>query len=155
MSRVRERIQSQHLQSRTGHHVLAILDCLDGGTFTLNFLLYRHTNVSLLPNRQVVVDEEFSTYKLEYPLEVADKSCIKELLEKHKKLHAALLVMVDTYTVIGDDFLTLSSSAKILHPCTVVCLIDHKSMNEDCLIADIWLSVVSCALSIIFSCFMA
>jgi KUP system potassium uptake protein len=78
---------------------------LDEGTFTLSFLLSRHTNVSLLPNRQVVVDEEFSTYKLGYLLEVADKSRIKELLEKHKKLHAALLVMVDTYIVIGDAVL--------------------------------------------------
>ncbi|GJN10680.1 hypothetical protein PR202_ga28795 [Eleusine coracana subsp. coracana] len=87
--------------------VLRADDNGEGGTFALYSLLCRHANVSLLPNRQVA-DEELSTYKLECPPEVADKSRVKEWLEKHKKLHTALLVMVmvGTCMVIGDGVLT-------------------------------------------------
>lgn len=63
--------------------------------------------MSLLPNRQIA-DEELSTYKLECSSERTDKSCIKVWLEKHKKLHTALLIMVliGTCMVIGDGVLT-------------------------------------------------
>ncbi|XP_062187442.1 probable potassium transporter 9 [Phragmites australis] len=87
--------------------VLRADDNGEGGTFALYSLICRHANVSLLPNRQVA-DEELSTYKLECPPEVADRSRVKEWLEKHKKLHTALLVMVmiGTCMVIGDGVLT-------------------------------------------------
>jgi len=78
-----------------------------GGTFALYSLICRHANVSLLPNRQIA-DEELSTYKLECPPEITDKSRIKVLLEKHRKLRVALLIMVmiGTCMVIGDGVLT-------------------------------------------------
>ncbi|RCV14510.1 hypothetical protein SEVIR_2G445100v4 [Setaria viridis] len=87
--------------------VLRADDNGEGGTFALYSLICRHANVSLLPNRQVA-DEELSTYKLECPPEVAQRSRVKEWLEKHKKLHTALLVMVmiGTCMVIGDGVLT-------------------------------------------------
>jgi len=87
--------------------VLRADDNGEGGTFALYSLICRHANVSLLPNRQVA-DEELSTYKLEYPPEVAQRSRVKDWLEKHKKLHTALLVMVmiGTCMVIGDGVLT-------------------------------------------------
>ncbi|PUZ73449.1 hypothetical protein GQ55_2G475100 [Panicum hallii var. hallii] len=87
--------------------VLRADDNGEGGTFALYSLICRHANVSLLPNRQVA-DEELSTYKLEYPPEVAQRSRVKEWMEKHKKLHTALLVMVmiGTCMVIGDGVLT-------------------------------------------------
>ncbi|KAL5198361.1 hypothetical protein ABZP36_001873 [Zizania latifolia] len=87
--------------------VLRADDNGEGGTFALYSLICRHANVSLLPNRQVA-DEELSTYKLEHPPEVAHKSRIKELLEKHKTLQTALLIMVmiGTCMVIGDGVLT-------------------------------------------------
>ncbi|KAG8079320.1 hypothetical protein GUJ93_ZPchr0007g5908 [Zizania palustris] len=87
--------------------VLRADDNGEGGTFALYSLICRHANVSLLPNRQVA-DEELSTYKLEHPPEVAHKSRIKELLEKHKVLQTALLIMVmiGTCMVIGDGVLT-------------------------------------------------
>lgn len=63
--------------------------------------------MSLLPNRQIA-DEELSTYKLECPPEITDKSRIKVWLERHRKLRVALLVMVmiGTCMVIGDGVLT-------------------------------------------------
>jgi KUP system potassium uptake protein len=78
-----------------------------GGTFALYSLICRHANVSLLPNRQIA-DEELSTYKLECPPEITDKSRIKVWLERHRKLRVALLVMVmiGTCMVIGDGVLT-------------------------------------------------
>ncbi|KAF8680689.1 hypothetical protein HU200_045650 [Digitaria exilis] len=87
--------------------VLRADDNGEGGTFALYSLICRHANVSLLPNRQVA-DEELSTYKLECPPEVAGRSRVKEWLEKHKRLHTALLVMVmiGTCMVIGDGVLT-------------------------------------------------
>ncbi|OEL23697.1 putative potassium transporter 9 [Dichanthelium oligosanthes] len=87
--------------------VLRADDNGEGGTFALYSLICRHANVSLLPNRQVA-DEELSTYKLECPPEVAQRSRVKEWLEKHKKLHTALLIMVmiGTCMVIGDGVLT-------------------------------------------------
>ncbi|KAF0907527.1 hypothetical protein E2562_018344 [Oryza meyeriana var. granulata] len=87
--------------------VLRADDNGEGGTFALYSLICRHANVSLLPNRQVA-DEELSTYKLEYPPEVSNKSRIKEWLEKHKTLQTALLIMVmiGTCMVIGDGVLT-------------------------------------------------
>uniref|UniRef100_A0A0D9X2X7 Potassium transporter n=1 Tax=Leersia perrieri TaxID=77586 RepID=A0A0D9X2X7_9ORYZ len=87
--------------------VLRADDNGEGGTFALYSLICRHANVSLLPNRQVA-DEELSTYKLEYPPEVANKSRIKEWLEKSKTLQTALLIMVmiGTCMVIGDGVLT-------------------------------------------------
>lgn len=87
--------------------VLRADDNGEGGTFALYSLICRHANVSLLPNRQIA-DEELSTYKLECSSERTDKSCIKVWLEKHKKLHTALLIMVliGTCMVIGDGVLT-------------------------------------------------
>ncbi|KAG8063452.1 hypothetical protein GUJ93_ZPchr0003g17372 [Zizania palustris] len=87
--------------------VLRADDNGEGGTFALYSLICRHANVSLLPNRQVA-DEELSTYKLERPHERADESRVKVWLEKHKKLHTALLIMVliGTCMVIGDGVLT-------------------------------------------------
>ncbi|XP_006658130.1 probable potassium transporter 9 [Oryza brachyantha] len=87
--------------------VLRADDNGEGGTFALYSLICRHANVSLLPNRQVA-DEELSTYKLECPPKVANKSRIKEWLEKHKSLQTALLIMVmiGTCMVIGDGVLT-------------------------------------------------
>ncbi|CAN6226595.1 unnamed protein product [Urochloa humidicola] len=87
--------------------VLRADDNGEGGTFALYSLICRHANVSLLPNRQVA-DEELSTYKLECSPETAGRSRVKEWLEKHKKLHTALLIMVmiGTCMVIGDGVLT-------------------------------------------------
>jgi KUP system potassium uptake protein len=90
---------------------------LAGGTFALYSLICRHANVSLLPNRQIA-DEELSTYKLECPPEVTDKSRIKVLLEKHRKLRIALLIMVmiGTCMVIGDGVLTPAISGISVQP---------------------------------------
>ncbi|PKA67227.1 putative potassium transporter 9 [Apostasia shenzhenica] len=87
--------------------VLRADDNGEGGTFALYSLICRHANVSLLPNRQVA-DEELSTYKLEHPPETYNRSLVKIWLEKHKKLHTALLivVMLGTCMVIGDGVLT-------------------------------------------------
>ncbi|KAJ6831681.1 putative potassium transporter 9 [Iris pallida] len=87
--------------------VLRADDNGQGGTFALYSLICRHANVSLLPNKQVA-DEELSTYKLECSPQLKEKSLVKSLLEKHKNLHTALLlvVMVGTCMVIGDGVLT-------------------------------------------------
>ncbi|XP_077239144.1 potassium transporter 2 isoform X1 [Tasmannia lanceolata] len=87
--------------------VLRADDNGEGGTFALYSLICRHAKVSLLPNRQVA-DEELSTYKLECPPEAKNSSSVKNLLEKHKKLHTALLIVVllGTCMVIGDGVLT-------------------------------------------------
>jgi len=87
--------------------VLRADDNGEGGTFALYSLLCRHANISLLPNRQVV-DEEVSTYKLEYPPETKSGSRVKKILENHKNLHTALLIVVllGTCMVIGDGVLT-------------------------------------------------
>jgi KUP system potassium uptake protein len=86
-----------------------------GGTFALYSLICRHANVSLLPNRQVA-DEELSTYKLDCTPEAARGSRVKDWLEKHKKLHTALLIMVmiGTCMVIGDGVLTPAISGMLL-----------------------------------------
>ncbi|XP_058110596.1 potassium transporter 2 [Magnolia sinica] len=87
--------------------VLRADDNGEGGTFALYSLICRHAKVSLLPNRQVA-DEEVSTYKLESPPEMKNSSRVKNLLEKHKNLHTALLliVLLGTCMVIGDGVLT-------------------------------------------------
>ncbi|KAL0910808.1 hypothetical protein M5K25_018897 [Dendrobium thyrsiflorum] len=87
--------------------VLRADDNGEGGTFALYSSICRHANVCLLPNRQVA-DEEVSTYKLEAPPEKNNGSWVKICLEKHKKLHTALLVvvMLGTCMVIGDGVLT-------------------------------------------------
>ncbi|XP_074568534.1 putative potassium transporter 8 [Curcuma longa] len=91
--------------------VLRADDNGEGGTFALYSLICRHANVSLLPNRQVA-DEELSTYKYECSPEIANRSRIKIWLEKNKRLHVALLivVMLGTCMVIGDGILTPSIS---------------------------------------------
>ncbi|KAF8043042.1 hypothetical protein BT93_A1399 [Corymbia citriodora subsp. variegata] len=87
--------------------VLRADDNGEGGTFALYSLICRHAKVSLLPNRQVA-DEELSTYKLEHPPENKNSSKLKTLLERHKRLHTALLILVllGTCMVIGDGLLT-------------------------------------------------
>ncbi|CAL5404734.1 unnamed protein product [Camellia sinensis] len=87
--------------------VLRADDNGEGGTFALYSLICRHAKVSLLPNRQVA-DEALSTYKLEQPPEKKKSSRVKLLLEKHKSLHTALLILVllGTCMVIGDGLLT-------------------------------------------------
>lgn len=77
-------------------------------------LICRHAKVSLLPNRQVS-DEALSTYKMEHPPEKKSSSRVKMLLEKHKGLHTALLILVllGTCMVIGDGVLTPAISGKI------------------------------------------
>ncbi|KAI8007451.1 Potassium transporter 2 [Camellia lanceoleosa] len=87
--------------------VLRADDNGEGGTFALYSLICRHAKVSLLPNRQVA-DEALSTYKLEHPPEKKKSSRVKLLLEKHKSLHTALLILVllGTCMVIGDGLLT-------------------------------------------------
>ncbi|XP_076897970.1 potassium transporter 2-like isoform X2 [Bidens hawaiensis] len=87
--------------------VLRADDNGEGGTFALYSLICRHARVSLLPNRQTA-DESLSTYKLEQPPKRENGSKFKELLEKHKTLHTALLILVllGTCMVIGDGLLT-------------------------------------------------
>ena len=86
-----------------------------GGTFALYSLICRHAKVSLLPNRQVA-DEALSTYKLEHPPEQKNSSRVKMLLEKHRVLHTALLILVllGTCMVIGDGLLTPAISGILL-----------------------------------------
>lgn len=89
-----------------------------GGTFALYSLICRHAKVSLLPNRQVS-DEALSTYKLEHPPETKNSSWVKSVLEKHKFLHTALLILVllGTCMVIGDGLLTPAISGWLwTHP---------------------------------------
>ncbi|KAL0382206.1 UNVERIFIED_CONTAM: Potassium transporter 2 [Sesamum calycinum] len=66
-----------------------------------------HAKVGLLPNRQLA-DEALSTYKLERPPETKNSSKVKTVLENHKSLHIALLILVllGTCMVIGDGLLT-------------------------------------------------
>lgn len=87
--------------------VLRADDNGEGGTFALYSLICRHAKVSLLPNRQVA-DESLSTYKLEHASENKNSSKMRTLLEKHKGLHTALLILVllGTCMVIGDGLLT-------------------------------------------------
>ncbi|XP_038891312.1 potassium transporter 2 [Benincasa hispida] len=87
--------------------VLRADDNGEGGTFALYSLICRHAKVSLLPNRQVA-DEALSTYLLEHPPEKKKQSKVKLLLEKHRALHTALLILVllGTCMVIGDGLLT-------------------------------------------------
>ncbi|GMH26920.1 hypothetical protein Nepgr_028763 [Nepenthes gracilis] len=87
--------------------VLRVDDNGEGGTFALYSLICRHARVSLLPNRQVA-DEAVSTYKLEHPPVAKNSSRVKMLLEKHNRLHTALLalVLLGTCMVIGDGLLT-------------------------------------------------
>ncbi|KAL6977549.1 Potassium transporter 2 [Sarracenia purpurea var. burkii] len=95
--------------------VLRADDNGEGGTFALYSLICRHAKVSLLPNRQVA-DEALSTYKLEHPLEKRNRSRVRLLLEKHKFLHTALLILVllGTCMVIGDGLLTPAISGTFL-----------------------------------------
>ncbi|KAK2982425.1 hypothetical protein RJ640_026268 [Escallonia rubra] len=87
--------------------VLRADDNGEGGTFALYSLICRHAKVSLLPNRQIA-DEALSTYKLEHPPERKNSSRLRALLESHKSLHTALLILVllGTCMVIGDGLLT-------------------------------------------------
>ncbi|KAI3731190.1 hypothetical protein L1987_62374 [Smallanthus sonchifolius] len=87
--------------------VLRADDNGEGGTFALYSLICRHAKVSLLPNRQTA-DESLSTYKLKQPPKRENASKVKVLLEKHKTLHVALLILVllGTCMVIGDGLLT-------------------------------------------------
>ncbi|KAH6830895.1 potassium transporter 2 [Perilla frutescens var. hirtella] len=87
--------------------VLRADDNGEGGTFALYSLICRHAKVSVLPNRQVA-DEALSTYKLEPPPPTKNSSRVKTVLENHKSLHTALLILVllGTCMVIGDGLLT-------------------------------------------------
>ncbi|KAL4574971.1 hypothetical protein LXL04_021811 [Taraxacum kok-saghyz] len=89
--------------------VLRADDNGEGGTFALYSSICRHAKVSLLPNQQTA-DESLSTYKLKQPSESekSNRSKVKMLLEKHKSLHTALLILVllGTCMVIGDGLLT-------------------------------------------------
>lgn len=87
--------------------VLRADDNGEGGTFALYSLICRHAKVSLLPNSQLA-DEALSTYKVESPPKTENKSRLKFLLEKHKSLRTALLILVllGTCMVIGDGVLT-------------------------------------------------
>ncbi|KAL8257428.1 hypothetical protein R6Q59_029469 [Mikania micrantha] len=87
--------------------VLRADDNGEGGTFALYSSICRHAKVSLLPNRQTA-DELLSTYKLKQPPGRENESKLKILLEKHKALHTALLILVllGTCMVIGDGLLT-------------------------------------------------
>ncbi|EYU35222.1 hypothetical protein ABFS82_06G124800 [Erythranthe guttata] len=87
--------------------VLRADDNGEGGTFALYSLICRHAKVSLLPNRQVA-DEALSTYKMEQPPHTKNSSRLKSVLENHKSLHTALLILVllGTCMVIGDGLLT-------------------------------------------------
>ncbi|KAL8502243.1 hypothetical protein ACS0TY_021384 [Phlomoides rotata] len=87
--------------------VLRADDNGEGGTFALYTLICRHARVSLLPNRQVA-DEALSTYKLVPPPASKNSSRVKMVLENHKSLHTALLLLVllGTCMVIGDGLLT-------------------------------------------------
>ncbi|KAM7494731.1 hypothetical protein LguiB_029340 [Lonicera macranthoides] len=87
--------------------VLRADDNGEGGTFALYSLICRHAKVSLLPNRQVA-DESVSTYKFEHRPDRKNSSRVRMLLERHKSLHTALLILVllGTCMVIGDGLLT-------------------------------------------------
>ncbi|KAL8498711.1 hypothetical protein ACS0TY_021877 [Phlomoides rotata] len=87
--------------------VLRADDNGEGGTFALYTLICKHAKVSLLPNRQVA-DEALSTYKLEPPLASKNSSRVKMVLENHRSLHTALLLLVllGTCMVIRDGLLT-------------------------------------------------
>ncbi|XP_041990807.1 potassium transporter 2-like isoform X2 [Salvia splendens] len=87
--------------------VLRADDNGEGGTFALYSLICRHAKVSLLPNQQVA-DEALSTYILEPPPTTKNSSRVKAVLENHKSLHVALLILVllGTCMVIGDGLLT-------------------------------------------------
>jgi len=89
---------------------------VEGGTFALYSLICRHVRVSLLPNRQAA-DEAVSTYKLEHHPETRNSLKMKSLLEKHKALHTALLILVllGTCMVIGDGVLTPAISGMFFH----------------------------------------
>lgn len=87
--------------------VLRADDNGEGGTFALYSLICRHAKVSVLPNQQIA-DEALSTYILEHPPERKSSSRVRVLLEGHKSLHTALLILVllGTCMVIGDGLLT-------------------------------------------------
>lgn len=89
---------------------------VEGGTFALYSLICRHVRVSLLPNRQAA-DEAVSTYKLEHHPGNRNSLKMKSLLEKHKALHTALLILVllGTCMVIGDGVLTPAISGIFFH----------------------------------------
>ncbi|KAL1559285.1 Potassium transporter 2, variant 2 [Salvia divinorum] len=89
--------------------VLRADDNGEGGTFALYSLICRHAKVSLLPNQQVA-DKALSTYKLEPPPTTKNSSRVKTVLENHKSLHVALLILVllGTCMVIGDVFSAVS-----------------------------------------------
>ncbi|XP_042492130.1 potassium transporter 4-like [Macadamia integrifolia] len=92
-------------------YVLILLTADDngeGGTFALYSLLCRHTNLSLIPNRQAE-DEELSAYNYGPPTtNTTASSLLKGVLEKHEKLRIALLLVVlfGACMVIGDGVFT-------------------------------------------------
>ncbi|CAH2055410.1 unnamed protein product [Thlaspi arvense] len=87
--------------------LLSAHDNGEGGTFALYSLLCRHAKLSLLPNQQAA-DEELSGYKCGPSTDTATSSPFKRILEKHKTLRTALLVVVlfGAAMVIGDGVLT-------------------------------------------------
>ncbi|ESQ50027.1 hypothetical protein EUTSA_v10020105mg [Eutrema salsugineum] len=91
-------------------YVLVLLSAHDngeGGTFALYSLLCRHAKLSLLPNQQAA-DEELSAYKCGPSTDTGTSSPFTRILEKHKRLRTALLVVVlfGAAMVIGDGVLT-------------------------------------------------
>ncbi|KFK37662.1 hypothetical protein AALP_AA3G012100 [Arabis alpina] len=91
-------------------HLLVLLSAHDngeGGTFALYSLLCRHAKLSLLNNQQAA-DEELSAYKCGPSSETGTSSLFKRILEKHKRLRTALLVLVlfGAAMIIGDGVLT-------------------------------------------------
>uniref|UniRef100_A0A1J3D9H6 Potassium transporter n=1 Tax=Noccaea caerulescens TaxID=107243 RepID=A0A1J3D9H6_NOCCA len=91
-------------------YLLVLLSAHDngqGGTFALYSLLCRHAKLSLLPNQQAA-DEELSAYKSGPSTDTGTSSPFKRILEKHKRLRTALLLLVlfGAAMLIGDGVLT-------------------------------------------------
>ncbi|KAG6418479.1 hypothetical protein SASPL_120683 [Salvia splendens] len=95
--------------------IMSMMDCwfvvLAGGTFALYSLICRHAKVSLLPNQQVA-DEALSTYILEPPPTTKNSSRVKAVLENHKSLHVALLILV----LLGTYLSVRINKNMLLHP---------------------------------------
>lgn len=87
--------------------VLKAHDNGEGGTFALYSLLCRHTKLTHSPNQQEL-DEELSTYNLDFASGRTRKHAIIHFLEQHKLAHNALLIIVllGTCMMIGDGVLT-------------------------------------------------
>ncbi|CAN8269795.1 unnamed protein product [Cochlearia groenlandica] len=87
--------------------LLSAHDNGEGGIFALYSLLCRHARLSLLPNQQTA-DEELSAYKCGPPTDTGPSPPFKRILEKHKRVRTALLVVVlfGAAMVVGDGVLT-------------------------------------------------